>query len=60
MTNIKHCLILFKWGIRFHIFYHGFFCDYNGFGKRKEEFFSRFNEKRKNSLRIGKFYIEFF
>lgn len=60
MSQIKHCLILFKWGIRFHVFHHGFFCDYDGFGQRKSQFYSRFYKLRKNSFLIGKFYIEFF
>lgn len=58
--NIKHCFIPFKWGLRLNLFYHGFFLDFNGFGKRKYIFYSRFNKKKKNSFYFFGFYFEFF
>lgn len=54
---IKHCLIFFKWGIRLHVFHHGFFCEY---AEKKGQLFSRYYDLNKNSFCMGKFYIEFF
>jgi hypothetical protein len=55
--NIKHCFIPFKWGLRFHLFHHGFyFC----FCKREYMPFSRFYKLRHYCFYFCGLYIEFF